>query len=202
MSRSKFFSTISYKHNNKLSQSQVDGYEAILDVFEKHPELTIPMKAYILATVFHETAHTIQAIAEYGKGSTRVYGQWKTNSKGVKYCVKDGSRKTVYTQADYPYLYYGRGHVQLTWWTNYKRMGDKLGYDLVNNPDLMLDNKISIEVLISGMVDGDFTGRKLANYFRHDMKDYINARKIINGTDSAHTIAGHARAFEQALTVL
>jgi len=44
------------------------------------------------------------------------------------------------------YLYRGRGFTQLTGKDNYKRAGDALGYDLVNNPDLLLDPAISAKV--------------------------------------------------------
>ena len=39
------------------------------------------------------------------------------------------------------YKYRGRGYVQLTGKDNYKQVGDEIGVDLVNNPDLLLTDK-------------------------------------------------------------
>lgn len=50
------------------------------------------------------------------------------------------------------------------------------------------------------MTEGWFTGRKLSMYI-HDqgLVDYVNCRRIINGTDKAAQIAEHALKFEIAL---
>jgi hypothetical protein len=50
-----------------------------------------------------------------------------------------------------------------------------------------------------GMRDGDFTGKKLADYFSSSKDDPVNARRIINGTDRAETIAGYHRSFLSAI---
>ena len=52
---------------------------------------------------------------------------------------------------------------------------------------------------VDGMIRGWFTGRKLLDYIDGDRRDYVNARRIINGTDRAQVIAGYAMAFERAL---
>ena len=198
INRNKFFESVR-KQFGSLSQSQVDGYNFILNEFDCRNDLTLPMQAYILATAKWETDSTMQPIAEYGKGASRAYGKWRTNSKGVKYCYKNGGKKEVYTQQEYDHLYYGRGYVQLTWWDNYKRLGNLLGVDMLNNPDLNLQADISIKVMILGMQRGLFTGKKLSDYFTDKKTDYVNARRMINGTDKMHEIAVIARKFEQAL---
>jgi len=38
------------------------------------------------------------------------------------------------------YPYYGRGFIQLTWLSNYERLRDQTGIDVVSNPDLLVDN--------------------------------------------------------------
>lgn len=45
------------------------------------------------------------------------------------------------------YPYYGRGHIQLTWESNYSDCGNDLGVDLVSDPDRALDAEISARVL-------------------------------------------------------
>ena len=198
INREQFFNSVREQFGS-LSQSQVDGYNFILDEFDCRTDLSLPMMAYILATAKWETASTMQPIAEYGRGASRSYGKWRTNSRGISYCYKNGSKETVYTQAEYDHLYYGRGYVQLTWWDNYKRMSDLLGVDMLNNPDLNLQCDISVKVMITGMQRGMFTGKKLSGYFTSTKKDYVNARRIINGTDKMDEIARIAEKFERAL---
>ena len=175
----------------RLTQSQVDGINAIMQAVNDNnandkPKLSRADVAYMLATAWHETARTMQPIREYGRGRGRRYG---TNMD------IDGSR-----YQGLPHIYYGRGYVQLTWLTNYKRMGQLLGVDLVNNPDLALDAKIAADIMIVGMVRGLFTGKSLSSYIKAGTRsEFINARRIINGTDKASLVAGYAVGFLGAL---
>ena len=124
-------------------------------------------------------------IEEYGKGRGRKYGQ---------NIDIDGSR-----YKGLPHIYYGRGYVQLTWLTNYKRAGDKICMDLVNHPELALNPTYAAQIMIAGMREGWFTGKKLSDYIKNGKVDYVGARRIINGTDKAQLIAGYAKQFESAL---
>jgi hypothetical protein len=45
-----------------LNQPQVDGFEAILDEWEKRNLHDLRWLAYIMATAWHETAYTMQPI--------------------------------------------------------------------------------------------------------------------------------------------
>lgn len=172
------------KSFGKLSNDQVDGFNAILDQWEKEKYTDLRWLAYMLATAWHETARTMQAIREYGRGKGRKYG---------KVDPKTG------------HAYYGRGLVQLTWADNYKKMGKLIGLHLYENPDMALDLKFAVEIMFEGMLTrksfkGDFTGVSLENYFNKTKNDPIGARKIINGTDKAQLIAKHHAKFLSALT--
>lgn len=159
-----------------MRQSQVDGVNFILDEWERRRMTDLRFLAYMLATTLHETARTMQPIREFGKGHGRKYG-----------AAVNG------------HVYYGRGYVQLTWDYNYKEMGQIVGVDLYNNPDLALDPHVAVKVMFEGMVRGTFTGKKLAQYFGAGVSDWVNARRIINGTDRAEEIAKHAKQFYAAL---
>ena len=152
--------------------------------------------AYILATALHETAYTMYPISEYGKGKTRVYGKVFKNSKGFKYGVKN-SKKEAYDYSKYPYLYYGRGLVQLTWFDNYETMSKICGIDLTNNPEEANNPKYASRILVYGMVKGSFTGRSLSSYIKYGLEqdEFINARRIINGTDKARDISNYVYKF-------
>ena len=89
----------------------------------------------------------------------------------------------------------------LTWQSNYLSAGQKLGYgdQFVHNPDMVLNENISVHILIRGMRDAWFTGVGLGNYISGGKVDYVNARRIVNGMDRAYEIADLARTFENAL---
>lgn len=173
-----------------LTTSQVEGMEAILDYWELEGHTDLRWLAYMLATVYHETAKTMQAIEEYGKGKNRPYGR-KLKMSGRAYTLPNK-------------IYFGRGLVQLTWYENYDLMGKILGIDLLNEPELALDLGISIKIMFEGMLKGkslrgDFTGVSLEKYFNSTTEDWKNARRIINGLDKADLIADYAKTFYKAL---
>jgi len=47
-----------------------------------------------------------------------------------------------------PAKYHGRGYIQLTHDYNYKKYGDRLGVDLLNNPELALDGDIAARIAV------------------------------------------------------
>lgn len=129
--------------------------------------------AYVLATAYWETARTMKPVREYG-------GEAYLKSK--KY---------------YPYV--GMGYVQLTWRKNYEDWSKRLGVDFIANPKLLLDPKYAVRVIVDGMRLGTFTGKKLADYITLSASDFAGARRIVNGTDKAASIAVIARDYDASL---
>lgn len=129
--------------------------------------------SYVLATAYHETAHTMKPVREYG-GETYL--------KKKKY---------------YPYV--GMGYVQLTWDYNYKKAGEKLGVDFLKNPKLLLEPKYAAPILVIGMQEGWFTGKKLSDYITLQKSDFKNSRRIVNGMDKADLIADYAEKYDKML---
>lgn len=184
--RKKFFDGIRQQpFDGKLNAGQVSGITAILDEWDRRKLSDLRDLAYMLATTKWETAHTMQPITERGSSGYL---------RGKKY---------------WPWI--GRGYVQLTWDYNYKKMAQLLkasgfkskagSIDLVANPELALVPDIAAFILFEGMERGTFTGKKLGDYFTPTKSDWINARRIINGTDEAAAIANIAKAFFTDLTV-
>ena len=166
----------------RMSQSQVEGLNSLLDAVGG---CLINEAAYMLATAYHETAHTMQPIEEYGKGRGRDYG------KRLK------MNRQPYS-ASLP-IYYGRGYVQLTWYENYDKAGRLLKLDLLRQPELALQADVAAKIMREGMFEGWFTGKKLGEYVGLRTAEYVSARRIINGMDKAQLIAGYAVVFELAL---
>lgn len=183
----------------KLTQSQVDEINYLVNEIDKDRGISYSQAAYILATAWHETDRKLLPISEYGQGKNRIYGTWYINSANEKYCFKNGSKTIAYLFTQYPHLYYGRGYVQLTWFDNYALASKKLGIDFLNNPEFVSQKQYAVKILITGMLQGWFTGKKLSDYIYMSKKDYLSARYIINGSDKAKLIANYATIFEEAL---
>jgi hypothetical protein len=167
----------------RLSQSQVDGMNAILAEWARRQLEGLRWLAYMLATAYWETAHTMWPIEEWGHGAGYTYGL----------------RDPATWQA-----YYGRGFVQLTWKRNYEVMGRLLKVDLVNHPELALELPIATQILFEGMLRaesgmGDFTGLALEDCFNDTTDDWDRARAIINGRDHYAEIAEIGRQFHSIL---
>ncbi|MCS7081165.1 MAG: LysM peptidoglycan-binding domain-containing protein [Chloracidobacterium sp.] len=147
--------------------------------------LTLEQTAYVLAT------------AQYESGM----GRWMTEIWGPTAAQRgyEGRRDLGNTQPGDGYRYRGRGYVQITGRANYTDWSRRLGMDLVGQPDLATRPEIAARILVIGMRDGTFTGRKLSDYINGNQVDFVNARRTVNGLDRADLIASYAQAYLQAL---
>jgi putative chitinase len=111
---------------NKMTQKQVDGVNRILSYRDaKWPKMPDDELAYLLATVVHETAHTMQPVTEYG------------------------SQQYLRSKKYWPWI--GRGLIQITWKTNYLKFGITEPDDALKWP-VSLD--IAFRGMIFGMFTG------------------------------------------------
>jgi hypothetical protein len=105
--------------------------------------------------------------------------------------VKEGGGDRYLRSKKY-YPYVGVGLIQVTWAANWKRWDIKSVEDGLSWP-------IALRAAFEGMVTGAFTGKRLSDYIGKGRRDYVNARRIINGIDKAQLIAGYAESFRTAL---
>ena len=148
-------------------------------------------RAYVLATIKHECAQKWVPIREFGGPS--YWSKYEGRSEIGNTQLGDGVR------------FHGRGFVMPTGRGTYDRLGKALGIDLVSNPDLALNDNISYEIASVGMRLGLFTqgGRSLARYIPPGgPPDYVNARRVVNGTDKAELIASYAEHYEKLLRLI
>lgn len=181
-----------------LSQSQVDGMDAILTGWEKYAdEEDMRWLGYMLATTFHETAQEMMPIEEYD-GASQPYGQVDPET---------GQR------------YYGRGFVQITHRENYRRADAELNLTGSSSCEWHAENallpSIAARTMYLGMTEGWFRSdgsgpQTLARYFSSTVEDPYGAREIINGDKTTvpdwaggksvgELIAGYYSKFHAAL---
>jgi hypothetical protein len=176
-----------------ISLNVIDGLGLFLNFMRTDKNLTdVRHAAYMMASVFKETAYTWQPIDEKGKGAGFKYGLVRTGKCGGK---------------DYKNIYYGRGYIQITWEDNYQLADTELnlGCSLVANPERAKEPEIAYKIVSFGMKDGWFdpskTNYKLSDFINGNTCDYLNARKIVNINDKKTyaEIEGYAKTFEAIL---
>ncbi len=192
MNRTDFYAAIRPMFGGSLTSGQAQGLEILLTATDGLPA---SHRAYLLATCWHETAHTMQPVretlAKSDDGAVKALEKaWKAGKlPWVKtpYWRKDRDGKS----------WFGRGYVQLTHKANYQKASARTGIDLVADPSAALSPMVAARILVQGSSEGWFTGKSLSDYLPGD---YVNARRVINGTDKAREIAKLAQAFEAAIT--
>lgn len=141
--------------------------------------------AYLLATAWHESGQ-FQYMREIW-GPTAAQRRYE-GRKDLGNVQKGDGRKFL-----------GRGFCQITGRKNYTDWSRRLGLDLLKEPQLAEKPDVAAQIIVLGMKLGTFTGRKLADYITASKCDFVNARRIINGTDRADLIAHYAEQFDDLL---
>ncbi|TRO96976.1 hypothetical protein FKB34_01735 [Glycocaulis profundi] len=181
----------------RLTAAQVAGFKVVLGAIAVAGLKPEPA-AYVLATAWHETGGRMEPVREAFAATDQaaidaLERAWQAG--------RLGQVSTTYWRPDADgKAWFGRGYVQLTWRENYARMGERLGVDLLGDPSLAMEPRISARILVTGMVEGLFArGQTLGRYFTDLYADPVNARRIVNGTDRAQLIAGLWAEFLEAI---
>lgn len=186
----------------KMTQGVVDTINTITDAYyaEAGANAVPEHLAYVLATAYHESYHR----SLNPDWNPAREGFAKSNEEAISAVTKLFNAGRISHNYALPHTnrhsYYGRGFVQITWPENYRKMGKRLGIPLYENPDLALDRDVAANLLVVGMIEGTYTGRKLADYGPiNGSFDAYNARRIINGLDKAELIKGYYETFNLAI---
>lgn len=199
-----------------LNSVQVRAITLILDACES---LKLPLQfiAYILATAFHETGgsmvpgkenlnYSVSALrGKFGRDRISLYdanrygridGKQKANQKAIANLIYGGAwglRELGNKLAGDGWKYIGRGFVQLTGRRNYEKFGLADDVERASNPEM------AANIIVVGMTEGLFTGKKLSSYMLGQSFAPEAARAVVNGKDKASLIARHYDAIYQAL---
>jgi predicted chitinase len=185
-------------YGGRLGRGQVRGMAALLDRFERGRETDdLRFLAYMLATAHHETGGRMRPVRETFAASDAVaiarldkaFAEGRLPQVSTPYWRRDADGRS----------WLGRGLVQITHRRNYERLSALTGIDLVERPERAMDMAVSVEILFAGMLQGAFTGRRLAEHFSAGQADWVGARRIVNRLDRAERVAGYGRAFLAAL---
>jgi len=176
----------------RLSQAQVDGINSILAAWDYYGLTDRRWLACMFAETFHETGGRMMPVRE----------TFASSDAGARAALEKAWKAGRLSSVKTPYWrenYFGRGLVQITHEENYRTLGERLGVDLVAHPEMALDPEISAKIVVVGMAEGLFTGKKLEDYFSHKADDPVGSRAIVNGKDKAKLIATYYKAFLDAI---
>lgn len=163
-----------------VTETQSISLVNIINAFDNYGDQDANKLIYIIATAYHESK--LAPVREIrAKPGTALY-----------------TRQEQYWNTGY----YGRGYVQLTHERNYKVMGEAFGIDLLNNPDKALDPVLAANILVYGMINGSFTGRRLSQYINQSSVDFVNARRVVNSLDQAFLIRDYADLIKGNINVI
>lgn len=182
----KFKEVFNIKTIDQKFVNSINGLFQVFNEYNNEGGTSFLNIAYCLASVHHETNQTFLPLREYGKGKGKPYGS-NIDIDGSRYHGLD-------------HIYYGRGYIQITWLSNYIKLGKLLGIDLVNDPDLALDPVVAAKILVVGCLRGIFTGKSLSDYIKTGKRlEFIRARRVVNGNDKSELIATYAEKFLECL---
>jgi len=160
----------------------IENWPLIENALESLGMADDPVKVAALATVAVETARTFVPIQE--RGSVAYFAK-----------MYEGAARLGNTEAGDGVRFRGRGFVQITGRANYQDYGQRLGIDLLVNPDAALEPVTSAAILAM------YFQRRGMDIAAHDA-DWVKCRRIVNGgTNGLDDFLAHVHALLNAMTV-
>jgi hypothetical protein len=156
---------------SSFSEKEKEAVKYLVDTFYSEGHEDIRLLAYALATVRIECGSNMMPVRE-GFAATDELARAHVKKHNRKYATEFNG-----------HVYYGRGYVQLTWLHNYKQEG------IENNPDKALGPEFAARLLFKGLLDGRWNGSGKGLMYYLDQGDVYNARRTVNATNKAQTVA-------------
>lgn len=207
-----------------LEPGEAAGCQSILAV--SAGVLPLPWCAYALATAHWETGGAMAPNVENLNYTTpeRLMAVWPgrfptaaraapfvRNAKGLAEEVYGGRADLGNTEPGDGWRFRGRGQGHLTGRRNYALATERLralgvlkaGESLVEDPDLALRPDVAAAVLVFGMRDGWFTGKRLNDFINNKAtaEQFAAARRIVNPDRNGAAVAALAAGYLEALKV-
>ncbi len=142
--------------------NQTDVIKALPLFMEAVAELKQPLDPRLLAGLLATVATECHFRCVKENGNDAYFARYENRKDLGNTQPGDGAR------------FKGRGFIQITGRANYTKYGQKLGIDLVGNPDLALDPKIAAKILVCYFVDHGCSTWSLRGNWR-------KVRKLVNG---------------------
>ncbi|MEP3783202.1 MULTISPECIES: glycoside hydrolase family 19 protein [Paracoccaceae] len=181
--------------NSKQTADVVANLEIIFREIVKDKSVTdIRITAYLLATIYHETDGTFSPLEEYG-GEGHFHKMYDIEGDRPNVARNLGNT----TPGD-GVKFHGRGYIQLVGKRNYERAAEKLGVNLVDDPDLALRPDLAYRIISLTLIEGFLTNKKLSDFITEQTTDYAGARRaVVGGGGRAQLVAAYAEKFELIL---
>lgn len=206
--------------SGSLSQSQVNALVSIDDAWQQHGNKKLDAEAYTFATIYNEVGpdllpkpenlnYTAQRLVQVfpskfksvAQATPYAHNPEKLANKVYAGILGNGSEST----GD-GFRFRGHGY-QTTGRVHFTTFAGILGVDLIGHPEMLDQNvELAASALIIGMVEGLYTGTSFETYLdgkiepdAEELREFTNARRIVNGTFNARAIAEYALKFERAL---
>lgn len=187
--------------NKTKCEEYIKAFNEVLPIYNINTPLRI---CHFLAQVLHESGHLKYESENlnYSASALRsVFGKYfKTDSEAEKYARQpEKIANRVYAnrmgngseESGDGWKYRGRGLIQLTGKDNYNNCGNCIGYDLLNKPDCITENK-SVSLRTACWF---WNKNSLNNYADND--DIVSITKKVNGglngIESRKEIIGRAK---------
>jgi hypothetical protein len=154
---------LSFYRNQPVEKNASECYDVIEKALGDDGILTPFTLLGALATIRVEVGRNFKPVLEVASGD-----------------AYEGRASLGNTQPGDGRRFKGRGYIQLTGRANYTYYGNKLGLDLVNNPDLALDPVISARIL--SLYFKDRKVNEACNF-----RDWRRVRILVNGGLNGHS---------------
>jgi putative chitinase len=167
----------------ELASRQAENLDAFIRLLSADESLAeAGQRAFLIAATEEETAPW--ALLEE-RGNDEHFQRYEANKALGNTEPGDG------------YRYRGRGYFMLTGRSNYRRMGQALGLNLEQEPDLLLEPSVAYRALYAWMIEGAGRDRKPVDFLAEGNTDYRRAAETAGmPPEQAHRIAGAAMEIE------